>query len=209
MKELERLRELIDYWIEFSKSHKNEGLSAFGKWLYNRTAQPKQSGNPDFSVDEIYSKKMQLGYLFGQLSNFTDLWGKLAFKDLPIRSFEDYGILKEVEYKKSPSKNELAGTLVNEKSTAFEIIKRLIRDGMLKEHIDPEDKRIRRVQLTDYGKKIAQQADQMAAKVSELLVGHSTDEEIDLLLKIFSELETFHSNLHSNVPYESIDDLIK
>ena len=151
---------------------------------------------------------MELGYVFGRMINFTEMWGKLAFKDLPIKQFEDFGILTEVRYKGNPSKNEVASLLLNEKSTAFEIIKRLIRDGMLTEEPDPDDKRIRRIKLTKYGQEVQQQAEQQAAKVSNLLVGDSQDEEILSLLSKFRELDRFHTANYEKGGYESIDDLL-
>ena len=202
MQETEGLIELLNHWIEFNKKRSDSSLKEFSKWL-----QTKVEDNQEDGKASLIEKKIQIGFLFGELSNFADLWGKLAFKVLPIRRFEDYGLLKAVEFEINPTKKNLAEHLVNEISTAFEIIKRLIRDGLLKEELDVNDKRIRRVKLTPLGRKVIKKADQQAAKVAEILVGNSTEKEIDFLIRKFSELNEFHQNLYKR-DYQSIDDLL-
>jgi len=204
MSEGESIHELIGHWVEYSEKRPTPSIEGFSSWLKNRVATPKEAGETNLN-----QKKMYLGRVFGRIINFTELWGKLAFKDLPIKQFEDFGILTEVKYRINPSKNEVANLLLNEKSTAFEIIKRLIRDKLLKEEVDRKDKRIRRIKLTKYGKEVLERAEIQAGKVSEILMGDSTEEEIDAMINKFEELDRFHTNLYEKVDYKSIDDLLK
>lgn len=202
MSESEIIKELINHWITYSKKRSDHSLEAFSKWLYNELHPVEKS-----HLEDLRAKKEQLGQVFGRLINFAEMWGKLAFKDLPIKQFEDFGILMEVKFRENPSKNEIANLLLNEKSTAFEIIKRLIRDGLLKEEIDNNDKRIRRIRLTEKGILITEQAQIQAAKVANMLMGDSSEEEIDLMLKKFTELDRFHTSIYEKGGYRSIDDL--
>ncbi|MEM9896791.1 MAG: MarR family winged helix-turn-helix transcriptional regulator, partial [Bacteroidota bacterium] len=149
MSESESLHELIGHWVDYSKKRSNPSVEGFSTWLKARISPPSLE-----SASSLKEKKICLGQVFGRIINFTEMWGKLAFKDLPIKQFEDFGILMEVKYRRNPSKNEVANLLLNEKSTAFEIIKRLIRDGLLMEEVDRHDKRIRRITLSDYGQEV-------------------------------------------------------
>lgn len=204
MTEGEIIHELIGHWATYSKKRPNPSIEGFSSWLKNTLATSEEQ-----SKISLREKKMHLGRVFGRIINFTEMWGKLAFKDLPIKQFEDFGILIEVKYRGNPSKNEVANLLLNEKSTAFEIIKRLIREGMLDEQIDQGDKRIRRVELTPFGKEVLKRAEVQAGKVSEILMGDSTEEEIDTMISKLEELDQFHTKLYEQVDYESIDDLLK
>lgn len=206
MSEAVILKELLQYWIEYADKKDSVSLKDFSRWLGHQVDQESVDRDTTDST-ELSIKRMQVGHLFGELSNYADLWGKLAFKDLPIRRFEEYGLLKFVEEVGNPSKNDLANILVNEKSTAFEIIKRLIREGLFVDKIDKKDKRIRRVELTTAGRKVIEQADQQAYKVALILLGDATEEEIDFFLKKFGELNSFHEGLY-NSDYDSIDDLL-
>ena len=204
MSESEIIQELINYWVDYSKKRSDHSLEGFSKWLSNEL-NPLRTEN----VEDFRAKKMQLGRVFGRLSNFSQMWGKLAFKDLPIKQFEDYGILAEVKYRVNPSKNEIANLLLNEKSTAFEIIKRLIREGLLTEELDKRDKRIRRIKLTKLGSDIFDKAQIQASKVSEMLMGDSSEEEVDIILQKFKDLDKFHTSLYEKGDYKTVDDLLK
>ncbi|MEM6641334.1 MAG: MarR family winged helix-turn-helix transcriptional regulator [Bacteroidota bacterium] len=204
MTEGESLHELVGHWVDYSKLRSNPSVEGFSNWLKARISPPATE-----NATTLQEKKICLGQVFGRLVNFTEMWGKLAFKDLPIKQFEDFGILTEVKYRTNPSKNEVANLLLNEKSTAFEIIKRLIREGLLTEEVDPHDKRIRRIRLSDYGQEVVEKAEIQAGKVSEVLMGDSSEAEIDSMITKFQELDKYHTDLYENVEYESIDDLLK
>ena len=151
---------------------------------------------------------MQTGFLLGRLSQFGELWGKLAFQELPIRNFEDYSILKHVEGHPACSKKELSQVLLGEPSTAFEIIKRLIREGLLEDYQDEADRRVRRVKLTKSGKGTLEQADVQAGKVARLLTGRTSEKDLGYLVRLFKSLDDFHTSIYEGKDYEKIDDLI-
>jgi DNA-binding MarR family transcriptional regulator len=188
------LIEIVNRWKAYDVERQSESIEDFSKWLSSSLEKEKAAQEPE--VTNTLQKRMVFGELFGRLSNFADLWGKLAFKKLPIRNFEEYIILKTVQYNPNLPKKDLAGELVNEASTAFEIIKRHIRDGLLIDQPDEKDRRMRRVSLTSKGKELIKKADQQAAKVANIIVGDLTESEIDFMIKKLQELNHFHSELH-------------
>lgn len=210
MSEGEMIQVLVSKWLEYARLKSNHSIKEFSRWLYKRENDADRSSqNASQDSQALLAKQMELGYLFGRMSNFSDLWGKLAFKDLPIIQFEDYAILQEVRQRKNPTKKHLADLLVNEKSTAFEIIKRLIRDGLLSEKLDNKDRRIRRVQLTPYGEEVLSKANDQAKKAAILLMGETTEKDIDTLIQVFRDLNEFHTHLHNHIIYKTIDDLVQ
>ena len=206
MADAELLRDLLNHWIKYTESQPVHSLSDFIQWmdLQIKASEPQKE---EF-MRKLHQKQMQTGFLLGRLSQFAELWGKLAFQELPIRNFEDYGILKHAEDHPACSKKELAQVLLGEPSTAFEIIKRLIRDGLLEDYTDEVDKRIRRVKLTRLGKRIVQKADIQAGKVAQLLTGHTSDQDLSYLIRLFKTLDSFHTGIYENIQYKKIDDLI-
>ncbi|MEM0941371.1 MAG: winged helix DNA-binding protein [Bacteroidota bacterium] len=196
--------ELMGLWVAYSDNQSDRSIKSFAKWLNNKV-------NPQEGLDatDMHAKKMELGEVFGRLVNFIELWAKLAFKDLPIRHFEDYGILTGAKYMHNPSKNELANIILDQKSTVFEIIKRLRRDGLLEEEVEKEDKRMRRVKLTNYGNEVLEKAQQQAAKVADLLIGDLSDAEVIWILEKFKELDKFHTAKYEKGGFEEIDDLLE
>ena len=209
MSEGEVIQQLLTYWLQYADGRNDYSIQDFSEWLYQHSQQKKITNKKDDEPINRQHRYLQIGYLFGRIVNFSELWAKVAFQDLPIRQFEDYTILCEVREKVTPAKNELANLLVNEKSTAFEIIKRLIREELLQEKLDTSDRRVRRVSLTGKGKKVLRKADEQAYKVAQLLMGNTTEKEVDVMIKKFAELDRFHTDIYHNKVYTNIDDLLK
>jgi DNA-binding MarR family transcriptional regulator len=198
------LKKLIDSWVDYPEGQRPTDLASFADWLSERA-----SDSPAHTkAAEEGELKMRFGYLLGRIINFTDLWGKLGFRALPIRQFEDLALLRKIREDHNPSKNELTHILVNEKSTVFEILKRLKRDRMIVDSIDEHDKRIRRVSLTPYGLQVLKESEKQARKIAEALVGNLSTDEISTLVHLFHKLDLHHSLVYETKSYQNIDDLL-
>ncbi|WPP51556.1 MarR family winged helix-turn-helix transcriptional regulator [Catalinimonas niigatensis] len=202
-KETEKILQLLNHWQRYIKDNPPE-LSAFAQWLLDK--------KPDVPENEItkinhdspsrhyilseYSTDDQISMLWGRLIRYTHLWSKKALQNLSIHSLEEYGLLKSVELLKSARKSDLVRYSLLENTTCFEMIKRLIRSGFLKESVDSEDKRSRRVATTLKGKKVLQEADQQMKQLSVLLMGDLEEEQKYDLLQLLQQLNIFHENLY-------------
>ena len=198
--------ELLGYYEEFKKEHPQQGLELFGPWL-------KQSFTPeqDFLTDEETVNQagleVMVSYLLGGLAGFFDTWVKRTFADLPLRSLADFGILKSVAHLGTPSKKEVVLANITEPSTCIEIIKRLTRDGVFHEHIDHDDRRIRRVSLTEYGHEINKVVDAKMTNLGRLFTGNLSEVEMRSVIPTFKKLVSFHQQLHQSGDYEEIKKL--
>jgi DNA-binding MarR family transcriptional regulator len=171
-----------------------DDMAHFGKWLQQK--ENEQNNKPSewhkrVSIDQAGLDGI-IGYQLGGLMSYTETWTKLAFRDLPLLGLPDFGILKFVEIKGDPSKKEIAQKSIMEASTCFEIIKRLIKNELIIDHTDQEDKRIRRVVLTDYGKEILEKATKQVMQLSKFLLGDLQKEEKEVMLNVLKRLNDFH-----------------
>ncbi len=217
-KESEYIIELIQKWQAFSREEADWSLASFARWHYRKTWLDKEP--PKHEMEELYASPERedeqeahlhwaIGVVWGRLSRFSDILEKKAFQELPIRSFEDYTILKSIEYAKALPKSELAQLAMLEPSTCFEILKRLIHGGLLSENISPEDRRIRIVSLTGKGKQVIEEADMRAFQVALLLPGDFNQSERKELLTIFQKMDAFHTRLHEENPDASLKEMIR
>ena len=67
---------------------------------------------------------------------------------------------------------------------------------------------MKRVKLTELGEQVLLKAQQQAGKVSQLLMGDSTDKEILFFLEKFKELDRFHTDRYNQGGFQSIDDVL-
>ncbi|MEM1118917.1 MAG: MarR family winged helix-turn-helix transcriptional regulator [Bacteroidota bacterium] len=193
------LESIIKYWNVYQKEAQNTDLQLFASWLFQQLHPEKTAG---MSYKEVHERNTAIGWRFGRLVNFVDLYAKEGFHDLPIRSFEDYAILSAIQERKNPSKMELKNLLVNEKSTVFEILKRLVREELITEHVDSNDRRVRRVCISPKGDAVLHTAHQRTGKIAQLMVGNLTNEEAQTFLHLLTKLDGFHTQFYDNGLYQ-------
>lgn len=192
---------LLEKFEQYAESTSKEvKLHEFGAWLQDR-----ESKNTVFSFDQQgIPVDPMIGYYLGNLMGFSEVWSKLALENLPLKSLNDFGVLKYIEQEKKPTKRMVAKHALAEDSTIFEVLKRLAKQGLLKESTNPDDKRSRFVSLTAEGKKLTQIATEKVFRLSYLLVGDLSDEEKQNLLSILEKLQKFHERMYRTVDRDEI-----
>ena len=198
---MEQVIKLLEYFKVYQDKGLGDDIGRFGLWLNKELGAEKVvEVPPAYSVSE----NAAIGFLLGGLLGFGDVWTRLAFRDLPIQHFYDFGIIKFIEVMKAPTKKEVADKSLLEQSTCFEAIKRLTKHGILEEQVDTDDRRVNRVKLTAYGRKIASKATQQSFLLSDLLVGDLVEEEKSDLTRLLKKLDRFHEDLYRNTDKDKI-----
>ncbi len=193
---MDKVIKLLEYFKKYQEKGMGADLARFGMWLNKEINGERIVEVP---VEYQLSDDVTIGFLMGRLLGYGDVWTRMAFRDLPIQHFYDYGILKHTEQAKNPTKKEIADQSLLEQSTCFEAIKRLVKHKVLTEETDMDDRRVKRVRLTSFGKKVTEVATQQAFRLSNLLVGDLTDKEKKDLIRILRKLDHFHEDLYRKV----------
>jgi DNA-binding MarR family transcriptional regulator len=91
---------------------------------------------------------------------------------------------------------ELINRHLMEFSSGSEMLKRLIKNGLINEKVDKNDKRARIVSLTSKGKKEIESAFKEMHLIAQIVAGKISDEEINYTLKVFNKLDWFHWEIY-------------
>ncbi|OEK00573.1 hypothetical protein BFP97_03210 [Roseivirga sp. 4D4] len=198
---MEEAIKLLEHWKRFIDEGNQENFGEFGKWLEQKNP---EKPNTYFSEPFMEDTNATFGYYLGSVIGFADAWERLTFRDLSINGFIDFGILKQVQYEANPTKKELARRSTGEQSTVFEAIKRMQKKGLIRDEVDEKDRRVKRVYLTESGADVIQQVEGQAFKLSNLLVGDLTSQELATITGLLKKLNDFHQNLHENYSKEDV-----
>ena len=106
--------------------------------------------------------------------------------------FDDFGYLIQLFPHHQVSKMDLIERNIHEKSTGMEIIKRLVRNGLLAELENPSDKRSKVVSLTALGIAEVQQALVEMQHLTITVNGNLNNSETLQLNQLLSKLDAFH-----------------
>lgn len=186
---------LLEQYKKFTEESKAKDLRAFGRWLSDSktTVEPFTSGEAEVDGHGIDA---MISYLMGGLIGYVDAWLKLSYKGLPVVSLIDFGILKTVQYMGQPSKSEVAANVIAERTTTIESIKRMTQLGLMREKQDKQDKRMKRVGLTEKGRKMILILDSKMIALGHLLVGDLSEQEKIQLAMMLKKLNHFHQSLY-------------
>jgi len=192
---MDKAIELLQAFQRFRETVHSDDLGLFGEWLTQENG-PKATYETDDAEVNREGANVMGAYLLGSLTAYIEVWVKMSFRDLPVRSLSDFGILKTIEAMGRPSKKEVADQVIMEHSTCIESIKRLIRHDLLNEVTDTNDKRLKRVFLSDNGKELLSELENRVRALGKLLMGNLAETEKNTLIPLLHKLQGFHDNLY-------------
>lgn len=197
--DLDLLTELIAAFKNYQLSKalgKKTSLAEFGIWLNEQTyltGQPESAGHKEIiGRNEI---DIEIGKLVIYMNRYAKLLIRKALNDFPELVNEDFTYLYILMTCESMTKMQLIDKNIHEKPTGLEVIKRLLKYGLVAERDDEHDKRSKRVFLTEKGKATFYRSLGQMGKVSKLVSGKLTLEEKQQLYTILKKLEDFHNGL--------------
>lgn len=122
---------------------------------------------------------------------------------------EDFTYLFRLMDYPSLTKMQLVEKNAHEKQTGIEIIKRLVRNGLLVESPDEHDKRSTRISVTEKGKTVFKESMKDITMVSKIMCGNLSNQEKETLLNSLKKLNTFHHTIYTNLRNEDTAEILK
>jgi len=193
METYSNVKRLID-WAENFESKLADGQQwddkHFASWLsaevnaFNTTAielTPDTDG--DISMYIIFMYKYALFY------------SRKVFKHSIIYSIEDFGVLATLLPDKQLKKADVIRETISEKSSGNEVLKRLLRQKLIKETNNPNDKRSKLLEITADGMNEINALWEQIEKMGALVTGNLSGKEKIMLLNMLSKLHEFHKPL--------------
>lgn len=197
---MEKAIELLENYQDFLQVKPAGTMQEFGAWL-QRNPEEVELDQPELNKQKL---NIKFAYTLSKLSSFLDAWVKLSFRDIPLRSLGDFGILMSIRFMQNPRKTDVAEQVIMERSTCMESIKRLIGEDLVEQSKDTADRRVWRVQLTKSGFAMCEILDEKMKSLGDLVAGEISDEEKLDAIAPLAKLVDFHQNLYSGLEGEKI-----
>lgn len=204
---------LLELYREFLKKNPTGSLNEFGKNLsYENEVDKKEDHLAQMSKKMPFPFPAQsadeyIGWAWGRMMSFTLIWEKKAFANEPIHNLSELGVALFVMSHEGCSKSEVAQHSLAEKTTIFEIIKRLVKNGILEEKLNETDKRSKHLKLTAQGKAICFSLMKRAQEVSQHLVGNLDKSEKVNLFDSLIKLDGYHQHCYQQYKNEDWEKL--
>ena len=161
----------------------------FAGWMITRRrAEPVK---PDTAADGPPVNGLIAMYL-SFMARYAQFYGRRVFRHSVVYSEDDWGILVSLYPHQALKKTDVMRACIMEKSSGNEVLKRLLKQGLLHEHPHPTDKRSKLVALTDAGRAAFESVQHGIYKLSDIVVADLTEAEKNNLLQVLLKLHRYH-----------------
>jgi DNA-binding MarR family transcriptional regulator len=194
---------IIQAWENFLKTNNNKNIESFGYWLVREQEKRNIASVADNELDEYFNnntnefnysyQSSEAAFLIWRLSKFIRYYVKPVLTEKGLSSQDDFAILAHVDYLKTCSKKEAVGANIIDSTTGIEIIKRLIKQNLITEKENKEDKRQKLISLTAKGKDVLTSIYVGFSSIQDVLVDMSIDER-NVLITTLKRLDLFHTD---------------
>jgi len=217
MKKSEILTTLIDNFFSFDSEMGNRKEYSMDEFLGYLNA---KSDNQELEMREIsgenkewfsgeYSNtKSDISILIVLMSHYAKWYIKKVLRESNLQTPDEFSFLITLMTYDSLSKSELITKQVMEKTSGTEVIRRLIKRGLVVESADENDKRSIRVSMTKPGREEILRILPLMSKVTKIVVGNLSSEEINTLSYLLKKLDYFHNNIYINKREHHLNDIL-
>ncbi|MDQ8140441.1 MarR family winged helix-turn-helix transcriptional regulator [Chryseobacterium sp. CFS15] len=153
-----------------------------------------------FTENEICKQVLLLGRYSKQLI-------RKGLSDFPELANEEFTYLYRLKDEPNLTKIQLIERNGHEKQTGTQIIKRLLEYGLIEEKNDNEDKRSKRLNITEKGEDYFHRSVEKVNMTSRILAGKLENIEKDELLEMLRKLNDFHSHLYFQYKNFNIEEI--
>ena len=210
--QIDLLKQLLKYIESYENEVGNYDIREFSIYLKDKVLNDIpvhfdiNHTNKEYKNYKVHPE-VEFSTLLVQLYKFAKHYVKKVFQDKPWNTIDEYGFLASLLLSDSMSKNELINMHMIEISSGSEMIKRLIRNGLIYEFDDENDKRMKRVALTPTGRVQILGAFEDMFKVSQIIIGNLSESEMREALGTLNKLSIFHKHVHEEDRNTEVDEL--
>jgi MarR family transcriptional regulator, lower aerobic nicotinate degradation pathway regulator len=195
------IKQLIELAEQFEAEHpedQSQNLMSFAAWLNGRitSKKPGDTRIAGQAIAPYETVETVLGRLISFLYRYVRNYCKKSLENSPLITADDFTYLAVLFSRGSMTKMEVIEAHLQEKTTGIEIIKRLIKNGLVAQYNDEADKRSKRLVVTPKGQQVLLGILPGMAQVASLVAGNLTDEEKMQLLYLLNKLHLFHHAIY-------------
>jgi DNA-binding MarR family transcriptional regulator len=212
MEENQSIIPLAEKWEEFVRQKKGGSVEQFAAWVLQGAETPKEKTDvPDWnSFADPVLKGMEFqgdypnipdgsglaGYMVVRLFKAIRFYFKPVLQKHELSSIDDLFFLATLAWKKDVNKKALCQINMTDIPTGMDIIKRLIKQGLIAEREGPNDKREKRMTLTDKGNRKVFEVFSDDLHVQDVMADLPIEERKSLL-KVLDRLNCFHTKVYN------------
>ena len=201
---------ILPYLEEFEEKGEGDTIDDFVAWMQTAPTLKIDSKAAILkSVPLQGNVNAQICQLIALMYKYIRFYYKKGFKNSLLQTMEDFGFLATLTMFGDLRKNKLIQKNTSEFTSGMEVIRRLERNELIESFSDPEDKRARRVKITEKGQGVFYQTLPVLQKMGAIATGELTEVEKQQLFELLNKLNYFHNPIFHEEKESTLDTIIK
>jgi len=190
---IEIIKELVHQFEQYQNENQNDehSLESFILWLNSRLFSENHTEKSQHSPETL---DMELSFLLVMQSRYYKAYAKRVLGESELSSPEGFSFLYHLSLVDSYRKMELIKMHHIEPPSGIEVLKRLIKKGLIVEFDDTDDKRAKRIRITEKGNKELQIIMPKMSEVFRLMTAELSFNEKLHVLAFLKQMNDFHTS---------------
>ncbi|WP_198174906.1 MarR family winged helix-turn-helix transcriptional regulator [Spirosoma arboris] len=181
---------LVNLWGEFEEKHPDASIEDFCRYqLIQQREAATATDKPMASGPLPMHPNGQLLRLIGRVNKLNMVYAYAALEGTGVNQLEEFGLLMHISQAKNPRKTEIIYSNLMELSSGTDMLNRLKSRGFIREYDDTEDRRSKRVELTEEGLAVIAICRQKISQLAGMMLHNMADDDIQLCIKLLKGVE--------------------
>jgi DNA-binding MarR family transcriptional regulator len=215
MRQKKILHELVERLFDFDNQYQGEKEYTMADFVgYLNANQSTQfsnyrdiAGKQEEWVRENQDENTEIARMLVFIYRYAAMYFKKALEEGNINTLDEFSFLIVLMTYPSLTKTELINKLIMEKTSGVEVIKRLLKQELIREFDNPNDKRSILVAITAKGKMEVSELLPRMGLVGSVVVGNLSQSEISSLSFLLRKLDYHHNDIFMNFRNSSLEEL--
>lgn len=218
------VKQLIDLWETYEEESKEEhNLLNFSEWMVEQINEKTIVNSKISKKREIYPHSEAEAFLnrlepksrfqeyILRIARLEEFYIRKYLIDLPLNSRLEYLFLYTVDSLEKARKTDLINIHLVEYTTGMDTIRRLIKNDLLNELPDEQDRRAKVLILTKEGEVVLKMANKRMDEARNMFLACISPNKWKKTLSVLNEIDEFHSSIyqdHYDKPFAEISNLM-
>jgi len=186
--------ELVNEWASYEAKYPGGDVADFCRYYLAHQNGKEEKGALVGGVIPNITDGLLLK-IIGRIGKLNMQYASKALSGTGLTQIEEFGILVNIRQNINPRKTDVIYTNLFELSSGSDTLKRLQKRGLIREYVDEEDRRSKRLELTAKGEATLEQCHERIVKNARMLLHDLEDDDKKLCIQILKSVEVKFSRL--------------
>jgi DNA-binding MarR family transcriptional regulator len=186
--------ELVNEWAKYEGKYPGGDIADFCRYYLARHNRKEVKGTMVGGVIPHITDGLLLK-IIGRIGKLNMHYASKALSGTGLTQIEEFGILVNIRQNVNPRKTDVIYANLYELSSGADTLKRLHKRGLVREYVDPQDRRSKRLELTSKGQTILEQCHDRIVQNARMIMHDLEEDDKKLCIQILKNVEVKFSRL--------------